>query len=94
MSSAQPLYPLVSVYKDKGLNIVRDASNLSKASVLILLKLNPEECIYYDACGKRWVCLFSSAEFKILSSQGFWQILFTTPYILLYKTGYQKVLIR
>jgi hypothetical protein len=59
-----PEFPLISVYKDRGLEIFKDDSLFRKVTTYTLISQNPEETNLYDSHGKRWTFRFVNDNIK------------------------------
>ncbi|MBK9284762.1 MAG: hypothetical protein IPM51_10655 [Sphingobacteriaceae bacterium] len=59
-----PEFPLISVYKDRGLNVFKDDSLFRKVTTYTLISQNPDENNFYDRYGKRWTFRFINDKIK------------------------------
>lgn len=59
-----PEFPLISIYKNLGLNIFTDDTLFRKVTTNTFISQNPDENNLYDRYGKRWTFRFVNGNIK------------------------------
>jgi hypothetical protein len=60
----KPEFPLISVYKNCGLNVFKDDSMFRRITTYTFISQNPDENEFYDRNGKRWTFKFINNNIK------------------------------
>lgn len=59
-----PEFPLISIYKNRGLNIFTDDSKFRIISTYTFINQDPNENSFYDKYGKKWTFIFVNEKIK------------------------------